>query len=236
MTAVVALSGLAQGQVRDSVVRYPSGSKQVTLECFVPSASGRHPTVLLLHGSGGLEQATGAVFREIARALAIRGYVALIPHYFEKTDHVIGRPLQAGEYEGFLDSLKDAMEYAATQQEVDPARFAIIGYSMGSNLAMLRAVKDSRIKAIVSCSGSYPPTKPSKKLPPLLILHGSKDKSTPIDYVKKYQEGLKEQEMPHAVHIYPGKGHNLDVPTFENVTVRAVAFFDKYVKPSERAR
>ena len=236
MTVVVVLPGLAPAQVRDSVVRYPSGPKQVTLECFVPGSPGKHPTVLLLHGSGGLEQATGSVFREIARALAVRGYVALIPHYFEKSDHVVGKPLEAGEYEAFLDSLKDAMDFAATQREVDPTRFAIIGYSMGSNLAMVRAVKDPRVRAIVSCSGAYPPIKPNEKLPPLLILHGSKDKSTPIDYVKKYQENLKELEMPHAVHIYTGMGHNFDVRRFEDATVRAVAFFDKYVKPSERPR
>ena len=232
--AVLALASLASGQVRDSVERYPSGSKQVTIECFAPAAPGKFPAVLLLHGSGGLEQATGPTFREIAATLAFRGYVALIPHFFEKTDHVLGRPNRQGEYEAWIEAVKDAIEFAARRPEVDPTRFAMIGYSMGSGLSMFRATRDPRIKAVVSVSGAYPPRPPSKKLPPLLILHGSKDKSTPIDFVNKYAEALKEQEMPHAVHIYNGMGHNFDVPRFGDATKRAVTFFDKYVKPSDR--
>ena len=96
---------------------------------------------------------------------------------------------------------------------------------------------DPRIKAVVSVSGAYSPRiPPSKKLPPLLILHGSKDKSTPVDFVKKYQEALKEQEMPHAVHIYPGSGHNFDTARFEDATRRSIAFFDRYVRTPGRGR
>jgi carboxymethylenebutenolidase len=227
---LLALFAPAHAQSQNETVTYPSGGKQVTVEYFAPMTPGKYPGVILLHGSGGLEQATGDVFREIASTLASRGYVALIPHYFEKTDHPLGRPLQTGEYESWLAAVNDAIEYAARRPEVDPDRFAIIGYSMGSGLAMARATRDPRIKAIVSCSGAYPPVKPNKKLPPLLILHGSKDKSTTVDYVKKYAEALKEQEMPHDVHIYNGMGHNFDVPRFGDATKRAVAFFDKYVK------
>jgi carboxymethylenebutenolidase len=236
MIALIASTGLAWGQVRDEVVTYPSGSKSVTVEYFAPARPGKYPAVVLLYGSGGLEQATGSVFRGIASTLASRGYVALIPHYFEKTDHVLGQPIRQGEYESWMEAVNDAIEYAAGRPEVDPTRFAMMGYSMGSGLAMARATRDPRIKAVASCSGAYPPIKPNKKLPPLLILHGSKDKSTPIDYVNKYVEALKEQEMPHAVHIYNGMGHNFDVPRFEDATRRSVAFFDKHVKAPGRPR
>jgi dienelactone hydrolase len=105
---------------------------------------------------------------------------------------------------------------------------------MGSGLAMFRATQDARIKAVVSFSGAYPPIKPSKRLPPLLILHGSKDKSTPIENVEKYAQALKDQEMPHAVHIYKGIGHNFDLTRFDDATRRSVAFLDRYVKSPEK--
>jgi dienelactone hydrolase len=233
---LLALASLAQGQVQSETVTYPSGSKQVTVDYFAPERPGKYPAVILLHGSGGLEQATGGVFRNIATTLASRGYVALIPHYFEKTDHILGRPNRQGEYEAWLEAVKDAVEYAAARDEVDPTKFAMIGYSMGSGLAMFRAAQDPRIKAVVSCSGAYPPIKPSKKLPPLLVLHGSKDKSTPIDYVNKYVEALKKQEMPHAVHIYNGMAHNFSSAQFGDAAKRAVTFFDKYVKSTGKPR
>ena len=235
--AIVALmTGSVAAQVRDESVTYSSGSKQVTVEYFAPSRLGKFPAVLLLHGSGGLEQATGSTLREIASTLASRGYVALIPHYFETTDHVLGHPNRQGEYESWLEAVSDAIGYAASRSEVDPTRFAIIGYSMGSGLGMFQSTRDTRIKAVISCSGAYPQVGPSKKLPALLILHGSRDKSTPMEYVNKYVAALKEQEMPHAVHTYDGMGHNFDVPRFRDATRRSVVFFDKYLKPPTRQR
>jgi carboxymethylenebutenolidase len=223
-----------QAQVRSAVVKYPSGDQKITLECFVPTIPGKFPTVLLLHGSGGLEQATGPIYREIATAMARSGYVVLIPHFFEKTNHPIGKPLQGPDYTATLESLKDAMAYASRQPEVDPTRFAMIGYSMSSNMASILATQDTKIKAIASWSGAYPPIKPSKKLPPLLILHGSKDPSTPLKYVEQFEKGLTDQAMPHDMHIYNGMGHNFDYERFEDATVRTVAFFDKYVKVSDK--
>ncbi len=166
--------------------------------------------------------------------MASQGYVAFIPHYFEKTGHIVGRPNRQGEYEAWIETVKDATDYAASRPEVDPTRFAMLGYSMGSGLAMFRATQDQRIRAVASFSGAYPPIKPSKRLPPLLILHGSKDKSTPLEYVEKYAQALKDQEMPHAIHIYKGMGHNFDLDRFDDATRRSVAFFNKYVKSPEK--
>lgn len=234
--AIALAAAPCQAQVRKAVVKYKSGDQKVTLECFVPTTPGRHPTVLLLHGSGGLEQATGPLFREAAAGFAQNGYVALIPHYFDSTKHGIGKPLKTGEYEAMLESLKDAIQYAVAQPEVDADRFAILGLSMGSNLGTLLAVGDPRIKALACWSGAYPPRKPSPKLPPLLIIHGANDTSTPTDLVRKFEEGLKEQKMPHEVQIYRGIGHNFDVARFRDAADRTLTFFDQYIDAPARSQ
>ena len=220
----------APGQVVDSAERYPSGDRTVPIECFAPAGPGKYPAVILLHGSGGLAQATGPVFREIASALALRGYAAFIPHFFEKTDHPLGARFRPGEYESWMAAVKDAVDFAAKRPEVDPDRFGFIGYSMGANLAEIQAARDPRVKALVHCSGSYPPGYPKKAMKPLLILHGAKDTGTPVALVKQFQEKLAELESPHAVHIYPGMGHNFDVPRFADASGRAARFFDQYLK------
>ncbi len=53
-------------QVQEAVQQYQSGESRVTVECFSPAVAGKFPAVFLLHGSGGLEQATGDVFRAFA--------------------------------------------------------------------------------------------------------------------------------------------------------------------------
>src|SRR4051794_28957167 len=84
LPTLVVMSGESIAAVRESVEQFDSGGSLVTVECFAPTGRGKHPLVLLLHGSGGLEQATGEVFQGIARKMAARGYVVLIPHLFDR--------------------------------------------------------------------------------------------------------------------------------------------------------
>ena len=49
-----------------------------------------------------------SVIRSIGRDLAERGYVVLIPHYFERTGHEPGKPYKDKEITFLFESLKDA--------------------------------------------------------------------------------------------------------------------------------
>ena len=134
------------GQVLQEVRQYKSGEEQVTVECFSPAFPGKFPGVLLLHGSGELELATGDLFREIARGLARDGYVVLIPHFFQKTGHVAGKTFEPEEIPSFLDATQDAIEFAAALDAVDPERIGVVGVSWDrtSRFTGRRASRESR--------------------------------------------------------------------------------------------
>jgi hypothetical protein len=70
---ILAFPCAATAGVDESVDQFKSGGVFVTVDRFAPTAHGKYPLVLLLHGSGGLEQATGDVFQAIARKMAARG-------------------------------------------------------------------------------------------------------------------------------------------------------------------
>jgi dienelactone hydrolase len=118
---------------------------------------------------------------------------------------------------------------------VDSERIGVLGWSLGSHLAFARSAKDPRIKAIVSISGHLP-VESKSKFPPVLILQGSKDKSTPAQRLKDFQEKLKAENSPVVSHVYRGVGHNLDVPTWDDVSRRTAVFFNKYLKKHEPRR
>jgi dienelactone hydrolase len=221
--------------VQEGVDRYPSGEARVTVEWFAPALRGKFPAILLLHGSGGLDPGTAQVFRAMGRDFAQQGYVALIPHYFERTDHTVGQPFQTKELSAFMEAVEDAIKFAAASGIVAADRIGIIGYSMGAHFAFSRAPRDLRIKAIVSCSGSLP-VHSSSKFPPVLILQGSADRGNPLANVKKFQEVLKEQGTPSANHIYKKMGHNFDVERWDDAAGRASAFFDKYLRSPRNAK
>jgi carboxymethylenebutenolidase len=216
-------------QVQEAVQKYQSGEARVTVECFTPAAAGKFPAVLLLHGSGGLEQATGDVFAAFARELASEGFVVLIPHYFEKTDHVVGSSFGDKEIPSYNDAVHDAIEFAILSGVVDSERIGVVGWSLGSYLAFFQSSKDPRIKALVTVSGQLP-LESKAKFPAVLILQGSKDKGAPSDRLKFFQEKLKAENSPVVAHVYKGVGHNLDLPTWEDASRRTAAFFNKYLK------
>lgn len=223
----------ARGAIRESLERYRSGDRYIRIECFAPKARGPHPAVFLLYGSGGMEYGSGQVYRGVVRALAAKGYVAMIPHIFDASEHVVGAQIKTGEPEAWQAAVRDAIAYAATRRDVDPDRIGLFGYSMGSNLAFAEAARDSRIKAIVSLSGNIFMSRRAK-LPPILILHGSDDAGSPVASIKAWDEKLTENEMPHELHIYEGVGHNFDSIRFADVTRRAGIFFDKYLKKPKK--
>lgn len=227
---LVALSARpAAAGVRASIDHYKTGEAVVEVECFEPTARGKHPLILLLHGSGGLEQATGDLFRGIGRRLASKGYVALIPHYFESTNHDVGEPTRQGEVESWNQAVRDAITFADESGVVDPERIGLFGFSLGAYLAFFQAGRDPRVKAVASVSGSLAMGSRAT-VPPTLVLHGSKDRGTPVAVIREFEAALKQKEIPCEVHIYQGAGHNLDVPRFTDAGRRAAAFFDKHVK------
>jgi carboxymethylenebutenolidase len=220
--------------VRSSVETYTSGGETVRVELFVPTARGKHPAIVMLYGSGGLEYATGDCFRSVARRLAGQGYVTLIPHFFDRTAHVVGQPMEEGDYQAWREAVKDAIEFAAARKDVDPSRFGLLGYSLGSGLAYFHASNDERIKAVASLSGiSF--VRPDSKPPATLLLYGSKDKSVPAEAVKRFEDALTAADVPHASHVYRGMGHNFDVTRFADAGRRAAAFFDNHVKRTKPA-
>ncbi len=88
-----------------------------------------------------------------SRELSSDGYVVLIPHYFETTAHVVGKPFGDKEIPAFVDAVHDAIEFAVASGVVDSERIGVVGWSLGSYLAFFRAARDTRIKAVVSISG-----------------------------------------------------------------------------------
>jgi dienelactone hydrolase len=171
------------------------------------------------------------MFRAVGRGFAQRGYVVLIPHYFERTGHEVGGTLKSDELRSFIEAVADGIEFAVGRGIVDPDRIGMMGYSMGAYIAFFRAARDPRIKAVVSVAGSLP-VESQSKFPPVLILQGSSDRSNPVSRVKAFQDVLNSKGISNASRIYKGMGHNFDSERWEDAAVRAAAFFDKYMRPA----
>jgi hypothetical protein len=191
----------------------PGGGRRITLEfgderatervpaiLLLPAASRvPAPGVLLLHGySSHKEQMADTVGRVLLRH-RIASLAIDLPLHGERRG---GMDMQAmrnpialvSAWRLAQDEARLALGYLGARAEVDAARLALVGYSMGSFLSVLVAAREKRVRAVVlAAGGDLPDGTPFERLVraaadplravrqldgrPLLMVHGRRDRT-----------------------------------------------------------
>jgi acetyl esterase/lipase len=72
----------------------------------------------------------------------------------------------------------------------------------------------------------------TKDDPPMLILHGTADTTTPISHSERFAAKLAEVGVPHELVIIEGAPHSFHLqPRQRDLRPLVIGFFDKYLKP-----
>jgi uncharacterized protein len=195
-----------------------------------PDLERKVPAVLLLHGYSSHKERMAYT---IGRALAIRGIAALaidLPLHGERE-----APLQR---ESLFDPLAlirhwrlalaecgAALDFLADHERCDGSRLAIIGYSLGSFLAIATAANDARVRAVLlAAGGDLPLGTPLERLVrgiadpitavrriagrPLLMMNGRYDRTVrPTDADRLFRAAGEPKEMRwwNSGHILPAE-------------------------------
>lgn len=236
-SAAPAQSSAAQddSDIGTSTGSFTSGDKEIAIDRFEPKTKGVHPAILLVHGADGMKQElTKLFYRRVARQAAARGYVAFLVHYYDRIEGSEGdRP---GHFRNFLpwrETIGDAIGYIAEQPGVDAKRIGLIGFSLGAFLSLSLAVDDERIGAVVENFGGLPrfARERLQRMPPVLILHGERDKLVSVEEARKLEAVLKEKGLPYEIKLYPEQGHGFRGDDARDALARTFAFLDKHLKP-----
>jgi len=117
----------------------------------MPDGEGRFPTVVNLHGFGGMKGGYKGLHITMARELAVEGAacIRLDFSYNGESD---------GEFEDMtfttlLEDTEDIWNWAKTQEFVDPTRMLLSGHSMGGFVAASSAPKLNPAGLILMCPG-----------------------------------------------------------------------------------
>ena len=164
----------------------------------------------MLHGCSGFSSHSAA----IADRLGSWGYVALTVDSFgpRGVASACGRGLAVQAFDAYA-----ALQYLAGLEEVDPARIAVLGQSMGGS-SVLNAVDHDmfaqylteRFRAAVAY---YPVCAlPGRMMTaPTMILIGEADDWTPADRCREMIAKAHPDGAPIALTVYPGAHHAFDV-------------------------
>ena len=210
---------------------FPSGTKRLPVERFVPEGDGPFPSLVLLHGADGV-RARIKLYREVAGRFASAGYGVLLPHYFGDSETAFSalrmNPL---DFLGWVRAVADVVDHANGLPHANAGKVGLIGFSLGAYLSLAVASQDSRVGAVVECFGGLPQllAPAAATLPPVLILHGARDPIIPVSQAYDLERTLKGLGKPYEMHIYPDQGHGFEGPALDDALRRALDFLGKHL-------
>jgi dienelactone hydrolase len=211
-----------------SMATFTSNGKPIRIDHYPPNHAGSSPAVILIHGSGGPLHGLDP----FASQAAMFGVHVFVLHYFERTGHNWAAPSQIESYFlAWLDTVKDAVSFVASQPGVDASRIGLLGFSLGAFLSLSLATQDSRIAAVAELFGGLPEqfAKDAANLPPVLILHGAQDTTVPIDRAHELERILQQHKIPYQIKIYPDQGHMFRGLAQLDAMGRVAQFFRNYL-------
>ena len=185
--------------------------------------------MLILHGADGMARAE--TYRFGAQALAASGFHVVLIRYFDRTgDTRAKRSSLRQDAPLWLGTIRDAVTYVSAQPDVDRERVAVVGFSLGASLALAAAGEDARIKAVIDVFGPVPEgAEGAARMPPVLILHGARDRLVPVEHAHRLEKLLKARAVPHEVKIYPDQGHGFSGAAQIDAAGRILAFLQRHL-------
>ena len=218
---------------------FSTGAVTAPIEVFVPDAKPARRAVLVLHGSAGLGREYHDDIASFAKALAAKQIAAAIPHYFVPNPPRPGEdPIRsiATHYAAWKATCADALTFMGGDARFDPARLAVIGFSLGGHFALslgLAPRPGITLKCIVDFFGPTlaPPLQGRfDQMPPVQIHHGSDD----ITVYPRESEALiaalkkagKREGKDFVFEPYEGQTHRFDSGALTKARDATVEFID----------
>jgi len=130
-------------------VRFTNRDVQLTGRLIAPSAGGRHPAIVLIHGSGAENR---DYLLPWARFL-IRHGIAVLGYDKRGVGESTG-DWNAATYEDLAGDAVAAVEYLKTRRDIDAAQIGLLGISQAGWIMPLAAVRSKDVALLISISGA----------------------------------------------------------------------------------
>jgi carboxymethylenebutenolidase len=171
----------------------------------VPSTLGKHPGIVLLHSFNGLEQG----YKDMIDLMARDGFTVIAPEW-----QTYGQRAGDPEVEAVVRSSVAALQ---ARPEVDAAKLGLTGFCAGGRYTMLFLPQVHELNAGVAfygfpySRGNTNNTTPAEHIgelgDPLLMIHGSGDRPSPVEGIYNYTKELDAAGKYYELKVYQGKPH-----------------------------
>jgi dienelactone hydrolase len=241
---------------------FDSAGHKITVWSYEPRGKGKHPALILLYGLDCLAESPKR-YEFIAQRFAEKGYRILFVHYFDCTrvapkdaaalqgrvKACLAPPMPGAQpdeqvrkyFQDWLGVVKGAVAFARKQENVDPERIGLMGFSLGGFVAMslLATEPDLKLAAAVECFGGLPKDLHAslKSAPPVLIFHGDRDDIVSVKEAHSLRALLKERKchvedkiFENCGHMFFGDNGKLRLDRILEAEKICLRFLDKHLK------
>jgi dienelactone hydrolase len=219
-------------------VEIPSSSGTLHAQLFKPDGAGPFPTVIALHGCGGLNGQSDQIqprYRDWAEQLLKDGNAVLFPDSYGSRE--LGPQCRVKERrvlarrERVVDILA-SRQWLSQQPWVSQDRISLIGWANGAS-ALLWAVRPQLASRKIepdfrAAVAFYPDCRISSglgwsaRVPTLLLIGASDDVSSP-SACRQMVDGARGRSALARIVVYPGAAHDFDRA---NLPLHAIAGAD----------
>ena len=221
-----------------SQVDIPAASLTLHAQLYKPAGDGPFPTVIALHGCGGLSgdsQPVPARYRDWAEQLLKTGHAVLLPDSYGSRE--LGPQCRVSERRVLarrerVADIKASRLWLLQQPWAAHDRISLIGWANGAS-AVLWAVRPQLLSRgtgpdFRSAIAFYPDCRLSSglgwstRVPTLLLIGADDDVSSP-QACRQMVDGARGRSALTQIVVYPGAPHDFDLA---DVPLRAIAGAD----------
>ena len=229
------------GRIRAEYVEYqaPEGSGRMRGYLARPAAAGKYPGVVVIHENRGLNP----YIEDVARRLAVEGYVALAPDALTPVGGYPGDDEKGAQMFGQLDSKKRVEDLLAAvpflkARAESSGKVGAVGFCFGGGIVNMMAVRFADLGAAAPFYGPQPAAADAAKIRSPMLLHYA-EKDERIDAgIPAFEAALKSAGVKYQVYVYPGTQHgfhNDTTPRYDEAAAklawsRTIAFFKENLK------
>lgn len=189
-------------------VDVPFDGADVVTYVVKPKEGGNLPSVVILHENTG----TRAHFENLARRLALEGFIAAVP---DALSLVGGTPTHAADATALIKeldrphtvSLYGAVVTYLKNRDDANGKVGALGFCWGGGMANQLAIHASDLAAAIVFYGGSPADEDVAKIRvPLHLNYAELDERINAG-VPGYEAALKAAGKPYELHMYEGAGH-----------------------------
>lgn len=197
-------------RIKGQMVKYPADGREMSGYLVTPAnATGKLPTVIVMHENRGLT----SHIQDVTRRMALEGFVAFGPDFLHPyggapSDEDAGRALHAK-----MDRPKAIADGVATVKwlaahEAGNGKVGVTGFCWGGGMTnAIAAAAGDAVKAAAPYYGPVPPDAEVPKIKARMMLHYAQNDDNINKGIPAYEAALKAAGTKYELFTYEGTQH-----------------------------